>query len=302
MRHQRLVRLLTVLALLAAGGVAQAQERAAARRAWLGISYRTTAEGAAGARTVIDDVHPDSPAERAGLQPGDVIVRWDGRTDVEQALRTPPVLEPGDTVRLRVRRGNDRDRDVVVVAAERPSRVVDVRREGRDRTIRVVPDAVEREIRVYADSLARRTVEVHRRVQEMLRDSLAPRLRELAREMPEIRIRTRDGADGEQETVELFDLGRRSVAGAELTEMNPELASYFGTDQGALVLRVAPETPAARAGLQPGDVVLRADGAAVSSAVDLRRALVATPDREPREIELEVLRKGKRQEMRLRWE
>src|SRR5690606_12268773 len=35
--------------------------------------------------------------------------------------------------------------------------------------------------------------------------------------------------------------GRNAVAGAELTDMTAGLSNYFGTEEGALVLRVAPD-------------------------------------------------------------
>jgi S1-C subfamily serine protease len=97
-------------------------------------------------------------------------------------------------------------------------------------------------------------------------------------------------------------LGSRSVAGAEFEEMNEGLSSYFGTDEGALVLRVSPGTPAAQAGLRAGDVVLEADGRDVDSVDDLRSALARAQRNRPRAVELEILRKGRRESIDLRWE
>ncbi|MGI9039489.1 MAG: hypothetical protein ACR2GQ_11625, partial [Gemmatimonadota bacterium] len=46
------------------------------------------------------------------------------------------------------------------------------------------------------------------------------------------------------------------LAGAEFRPLTPALAEYFPVDEGLLVLRVLPETPAARLGLRDGDVVV----------------------------------------------
>jgi S1-C subfamily serine protease len=97
--------------------------------------------------------------------------------------------------------------------------------------------------------------------------------------------------------VAFFLSGRNAVAGAELSDVSPGLSSYFGTDRGALVLRVAPETPADRAGLQDGDVIVRAGGEPIADVSQLRRVLSASRGGE---MELEVVRRGERVPLRLR--
>lgn len=70
-------------------------------------------------------------------------------------------------------------------------------------------------------------------------------------------------------------LFERRVAGAEFEPLGPELAEFFAEDQGLLVLRVLPGTPADRLGLRPGDVVTEAGGDPVRELEDLRRSLAA---------------------------
>ena len=62
-------------------------------------------------------------------------------------------------------------------------------------------------------------------------------------------------------------VGRNFVGGAQFSDMNPELATYFGTDRGVLVIQVLSGTPASEAGLIPGDVVTGVGG---SDIEDLR--------------------------------
>lgn len=93
-------------------------------------------------------------------------------------------------------------------------------------------------------------------------------------------------------------LGLRGVAGAELTALDePELAEYFrNADRGLLVLRIAPDTPADRAGLVPGDVVIAADGRRVESVPELRQILTLP---QAGGVELRVVRRGRTLALRL---
>jgi serine protease Do len=68
----------------------------------------------------------------------------------------------------------------------------------------------------------------------------------------------------------------RGRIGVGIQGMDAALAESFGLDKarGALVSRVEPDSPAARAGLKEGDVILEFNGKAVSKSIDLP-ALVA---------------------------
>lgn len=67
----------------------------------------------------------------------------------------------------------------------------------------------------------------------------------------------------------------RSQLGVQLQSMTPQLAEYFGLSNrsGALVIFVFADSPAAKAGLKAGDVILSAGGETVDNPTDLRRAL-----------------------------
>ncbi|MFW6051729.1 MAG: Do family serine endopeptidase [Myxococcota bacterium] len=94
---------------------------------------------------------------------------------------------------------------------------------------------------------------------------------------------------------------RRAWIGVSFQSLTPELASHFGVDdgvpRGALVSGVVPGGPAARAGLQPGDVVLSVDGKPIRESHELLRAVIRKPvgDR----VQLEVLRNGNRRRLAL---
>jgi hypothetical protein len=93
-----------------------------------------------------------------------------------------------------------------------------------------------------------------------------------------------------------MELGARAIGGAELTEMDPSLAAYFDLDRGLLTLRVVPETPADRAGLQAGDVIVKAKDRSVYRVSDLRAIVANNPDG----VKLEILRKGQKHTLELK--
>jgi S1-C subfamily serine protease len=64
-------------------------------------------------------------------------------------------------------------------------------------------------------------------------------------------------------------------------EVQPELGAYFGVDSGVLVVDVSPGTPAAIAGMRPGDVVTRLDRVGVRSVEDFRFGVAQAGDALP---------------------
>lgn len=65
-------------------------------------------------------------------------------------------------------------------------------------------------------------------------------------------------------------LGSNRVAGAQVIDLRPELAQYFDVGGGVLIVDVSPGTPAAMAGMLPGDVITRLDQVTVRSVEELR--------------------------------
>ncbi|MDO8106894.1 trypsin-like peptidase domain-containing protein [Isoptericola sp. b441] len=89
------------------------------------IDTTYTGEGVQVADRAVDGqpaVTPGGPADRAGLQPGDVILAIDGRpvTQADELIVAIRAKQPGDTVVLRVRSGGA-ENDVRVVLAENAS-------------------------------------------------------------------------------------------------------------------------------------------------------------------------------------
>jgi serine protease DegS len=70
----------------------------------------------------------------------------------------------------------------------------------------------------------------------------------------------------------------RGWLGLEMQDLTPQLAESFGLDdqQGVLVAGVYRHGPAQHAGLQPGDVLLRADDTPIRDANELLNRILAT--------------------------
>jgi len=89
----------------------------------------------------------------------------------------------------------------------------------------------------------------------------------------------------------------RGYLGLYPQDVTPALAKQFGLAQpnGALVGEVEPATPAARAGLKRGDVILAVNGQPVTSANDLRLRVSQTAPGS--NVKLEISREGKTQDV-----
>ena len=93
-----------------------------------------------------------------------------------------------------------------------------------------------------------------------------------------------------------YVLGRNRVAGAEVIDLRPELAQYFRTEGGVLVVDVAQGTPAAISGIVPGDVIIRLDQMVVRSVEDLRFGISQARETLP----MTLIRRGTRIQVLLR--
>ncbi|MFT5442958.1 MAG: serine protease Do [Myxococcota bacterium] len=83
----------------------------------------------------------------------------------------------------------------------------------------------------------------------------------------------------------------RGWLGVEIHELTAELKEETGATEGALIQRVLPETPAMKAGLLHGDIIITFNGDRVPSHRQLPNIVANTPIDEP--VPVEVIRDGK---------
>lgn len=314
------------LALMASTADASAQQtrKTTASPGYLGIRFAErdfvipgAAEKNHSNTITVNGVSKDSPADKAGVRAGDEILRVNGMSVANGKFSAlAGTLTAGDTVRLRIKRGGN-ERDYTLIAAPRPAGYSTL---PDERVIVFSADSVRGLMRMYLDSARMHldSLKLPRvfvqpgdssfdiRIERFgnmpfdtlifRRDSAGMReWRERIKVIPGEGFRTLEGEMGPGVIFRSMELGRRSIAGAEFTELDPAMKSYFGTDRGLLTLRVAPETPAARAGLVPGDIVQKANGREVASVGKLRDLLLD----EPASLKLEVLRKGEKKSLEI---
>jgi Do/DeqQ family serine protease len=93
---------------------------------------------------------------------------------------------------------------------------------------------------------------------------------------------------------------RRGRLGVLIQDLTPELSQALGLDvsYGAVITRVEPDSPAQKAGLAAGDVVVAADSEMVTSSADLRNRIGLV--RVGEEVTLTVLRDATRRNVKVR--
>ena len=94
--------------------------------------------------------------------------------------------------------------------------------------------------------------------------------------------------DGDDPVV--LRVGRRGFIGVSLMEITPELRVHYGApkDAGVLVSDVQADTPAAKAGLEVGDVITAVDGTRVAWTGDVSRGIRSRKAGET--VQLDVVR------------
>jgi serine protease Do len=100
---------------------------------------------------------------------------------------------------------------------------------------------------------------------------------------------------------QLRDSGKvtRGYLGVRFQPLTADLAKSFGleSDKGALIASVEKDTPAEKAGLKPGDVILEFDGKPINEGNELPRYVAVTPI--DKKVTLVIFREGARKELAL---
>ena len=81
--------------------------------------------------------------------------------------------------------------------------------------------------------------------------------------------------------------------GVLVMSLTPELRKHFGTseDRGVMVARVEPLSPAASAGIKPGDILVEVKGRTIADASDVLSALADVP--KDQTVSIKLVRDGK---------
>ncbi len=99
---------------------------------------------------------------------------------------------------------------------------------------------------------------------------------------------------------QMIEKGRviRGWLGVVIQEVTPEISEAIGVKEGVLIAQIAPNSPADKAGLKVGDVIVSVDGERVSSVRDLQFKIMKTQPGE--ELTLDVVRGGKELQVKVK--
>jgi serine protease Do len=250
--------LVVVVATLVTGVKAQSRERnfmvLDGRGSELGAMVSDVDVKSATPGVKVDEVHSDSPAEKAGLRAGDIVVDYDGE---------------------RVRSARQFTR-LVQETPEGRSVAIGIMRDGKKQTVNATPESgrmtwnfgpdVDRALREAERGMRNFHFEIppdfHEfRFDDRDRDNREPRRFEY-RVPQEFRV-----------PVPGYGFGRGRL-GVTVQSLTDELEEFFGAKNGgALVSSVSRDSAAAKAGIKAGDVIVSINGNAVSDSGDLMNAL-----------------------------
>jgi hypothetical protein len=211
-------------------------------------------------------VEPSSPAERAGVLRGDTVLAFNGTDVTSEVISFTKLLVPDARITMRVRRDGG-SKDLRVVVGEAPE--------------------------YYA---RRRDVAVPAGTPGAAGDATrAPEPRPMSEPSRIIVQPAPPGFSGFRYWVDY-----EGLAGASVETVTEGLAKALNVENGVLVVRVRPGTPAYRAGLRDGDVVVRAAGNQIRTVGNLRNVLAEGDGAEG--VKLVVVRERKERDLTLRWE
>ncbi len=197
---------------------------------------------------LIETVDLGSPARRAGLGAGDTIIAYNGRDVVAQAVNYPQLLMPGKVVKVRVRR-DGKLREMPVTVAERTADATDL-------------EALERIRVIGLPSPSSRPMQPFTFWQSWSSDDGTPARTPRAFPVPSV-------------TATSGSVTMTTLLGAQLNAVDEEFAESLGLEPGVLIMRVQPGSPAAEAGLRPGEMIRAVNGTPVRVLLPLQRAVGA---------------------------
>ena len=183
----------------------------------------------------------DSPAEKAGLRKDDVIVRFEGDniTSTRKLSRLVSEVAPDHTVRLTISRGGS-----------------------------------EQEVNVTIGKHAG-YVNTFRQLEGMKGFEGLKDLKQFKNLAPGAQFYKWDGRSGVDPEGFVFSFGGGRRIGVTTMPLTKQLGDYFGIadSKGVLITGVTDDSPAARAGIQAGDVIISVDGEKVDGSGDVSRAI-----------------------------
>lgn len=121
------------------------------QRGYLGISLQDIDQGLAESfnlpnqnGALVGDVYPGTPAQKAGIEPGDVIVEFNGKkvTDTHSLQLMVTQMSPGSEASVKVIR-NGSEKTLTVKLGQLPSEIAQSGQSQNNRSVKTTPDALD---------------------------------------------------------------------------------------------------------------------------------------------------------------
>jgi membrane-associated protease RseP (regulator of RpoE activity) len=208
----------------------------------------------------IVSVERRGPAQLAGILPGDTLVAYDGVDVVAHPINMAQLLTPERKLDVTVRREGE-TRAFTLVVGRAPNGMF---------TRRVFPG--EGPGFPFPEPTAAPVV-----TDRMV--GAGPNRIEIV------------GGNGPGDVASIYMFSTNGVFGASMSQVGSELAKVWKIEPGVLVNDVPEDTPAYRAGLKAGDVILSVSGQPVASVNDVRKAAILRGENHT--VTLQILRDKK---------
>jgi C-terminal processing protease CtpA/Prc len=203
----------------------------------------------------------NSPAAAAGLQPGDVIIRVNGDevTSARKLTRLISEIDPDHQAKVTVLR-NGKEKEFTATLEKRKMPAFE------NGTFNVETPMGKLEL---------------------------PDMKDLPdfKNMPDGGMSRTFNVPGGEGKVFSFRTGGRQI-GVGIMPLTKQLSSHFGVDGGVMISEVRENSPAVKAGLKAGDIIVEADGTAIKGHMDLTRIL---DEKKEGDVTLTIVRDGNRQ-------
>ena len=262
---------------------------------WLGIAFNgdytmdATPDGvlmAVRRPPEVETVEPGSPAEKAGLRRGDLLLSLGGRELSDAVIALNELLRPGTRVPVRFKRGTD-TRTVTVLIEPRPADFRPSCGWEDDLIARALAPSSNTVTFVVTTPDGRAVASSGQNPFTISSGSEEP-----------APVATTRPAQGPSGFTFIAGSSARLLAGTQLVPVNEGIAALTGVDRGVFVAEVARRSLGAQAGLVAGDVIVTVDGRPIASPVTLVQLMERSASRE---LKLQVVRQKKSETLTLKW-
>lgn len=190
----------------------------------------------------VQDIVDDSPAEKAGIEASDIIVKYNGKSveDASDLRKLIKKTKPGEKVKLTIIR------------------------EGKEKSL----TAKIGDMDDYQD------------FQFFFGPEFGDNFRKFI-----------------FKSKKYLSAHQHGFLGVHLQKMSDQLAEYFGVKGGALIGEVVEDSPADKANLKAGDVIIEFNGRRIDDKSDLHHFIKKTEPGD--EVEISLMRKGKKMTLKV---